>query len=255
MGTRATAAPAIVLFFVAACGGATVRHAVAREIVEQGHTLDRRDLSSLGSDSIQWPKPVEIEAFVPLGFSIDGWFAYSSGLGSLALDEPLGTCTVDTQCFDVSLLNVLCDTPCAGDIDSDKGPQCECIHGIGLRDLEARRIAPVKDLRFDEFPLRRDGRVYDIELHYREKAANSEVLARSRHAGTPETTVYLVEEQGTRTALATIDHNHSGIGVGVRVAGWLKHPHVDRYVILLLCRRMTQGDKPYFLLPVTAKLR
>jgi hypothetical protein len=156
--------------------------------------------------------------------------------------------------LDISLLNVLCETPCAGDVDSDAGENCECIRGVGIRDLEARDIRPATELKADSFPLRRDGHVYDVELEYRERAGYSEVRSEPSHASTPETKVYLVDEKGARTQLATVDHNHSAIGVGVRVAGWLKHPYVDRYVILLLCRRMTQNGKPYFLLPLAAKL-
>ncbi len=44
---------------------------------------------------------------------------------------------------------------------------------------------------------------------------------------------------------------------GVRVAGWLKHPELDRVVVLLLCRKAWTGAgerAPYFLKPVAVEL-
>ena len=258
MRPNAVAAPLAVLLLVPACDApaGSERRGPIHEI--RAWTTDSADLSKLGSHAVQWPTPSAIEGFFPLGFSRDGWFAYSNRLEGLGVGEPLGTCTGDVPCFDVSLFNVLCETPCAGDIDPDAGPKCECIRGVGINDLEARNITPAKDPRFDEFPIRLDGRVYDIELSFREKAAYGESLTQPQNPETPETRVYLVDDQEKRKLLTTIDHNHAGIGIGVRVAGWLKHPYVDRYVVVLLCRRMTalaEGERAYFLFPVAAKLR
>lgn len=249
-----------VLLLLPACGApaASERRTPAHQIGKW--TVGSRDLSKLGSRAIQWPSPSTIEGFFPLGFSSDGWLAYSNRREGLGLDEPLGRCTGEAPCFDVSLFNVLCDTPCAGDVDPDAGPKCECIRGVGLDDLETRHVTPAKDLRFDELPIRWGGRVYDVELSFREKAVYGELPTPAQQPETPETRVYMVDDQGKRSLLTTIDHNHSGIGMGVRVAGWLKHPYVDRYVVLLLCHRMTAvaeagAEKEYFLLPVAAKLR
>ena len=208
-------------------------------------------------DRAQWPAETEIESFFPLGFSSDGWFAYSSRLADLCLEEPLGHCRDQMLCFDVSLFNVTCDRPCAGDFDPDAGAKCRCLRGIAVRDLEDLGVRPQRSLEFGEFPVRVGGVDYDVELTYREKALYSEVMKEPRQPEFPETRVFLLAGLAERRLVGEIDHNHSDIAVGVRVAGWLKYPGLDRIIVLLLSRRTwanAGGSSPYFLLPIAAEL-
>lgn len=215
------------------------------------------DLRTLGSRQIQWPDVVEIESFFPLGFSDDGWFAYSNRIQGLLLDAPLGICHDDVPCFDVSLFNVLCDDPCAGDVDPSAGPQCRCLRGVSVFDLKELGVRPLQDVQFGEFPASFGGIEYDVETTFREKALLSRIRREPRKAEFPETRVSLLAGDRERRQIAAIDHNQSGVGTDVRIAGWLKHPDLNRIIVLLLAQRRWSGAfgaAPYYLLPIAVEI-
>ncbi len=220
-------------------------------------TSDRSDLARLGSGRIQWPPASEIESFYALGFSVDGWFAYSNRLEGLRLAEPIGNCRGDLPCFDVSLFNITCSRPCAGDIDPAAGEECRCLQGVTMDDIAALGIRTGESMEFGDFPATFDGVDYDIEMTYRENAILPEVRNKPRRPEFPETRAFLIASARERTLLTRIDHNHSGIGIGMRVAGWLKHPELDHMIVFFLARKISTNSswpKPYFLLPVAADL-
>ncbi len=215
------------------------------------------DLRTLGSGQVQWPEKDEIESFFPLGFSEDGWLAHANRLEGLLLERPVGSCRGETPCFDVSLFNVHCDDPCAGDVDPSAGANCRCVQGVLARHLEEFGIRPPEGLRLGELPARFGGVEYDVELTFREKAIYSEVWQEPQKPEFPETRVFLVAEGRERKLVAAIDHNHSGLMAGVRVAGWLEHPESGRLVVFLLVQRTwagARGAAPYALYPIAAEL-
>lgn len=222
-----------------------------------GWLAGKPDLRTLSRDRIQWPDPTEIESLIALGFSEDGWFVYANRVDELVLDEPRGACRGQLPCFDISLLNVLCDDPCAGDIDPSAGPKCECLQEASLPVLEESGVRFNQKMEFGEFPATFRGVEYDVEMTFRENALPPEVWQDPPATMYPATQVFLIGGASGRVLLTEIDHNHSGIGTGVRVAGWLKPPELDRIIVLLLAERRWVGYRrsaPYFLLPIAAKL-
>lgn len=249
----------ILVLGAASCAG-SVKYPVPRD---QADTLapwsgQTRNMTALGATQVQWPPQSEIASFFPLGFSTDGWFAYSDSSENAPLAEPLGDCTGTEPCYDVSLLNVFCDSPCSGDIDPTAGAKCRCLRGLTIPDLQALGVTPATGLQDGEFPARFDGVEYDIELTYREKAIYPEVLSIDHRPEFPETQVHLIVGGKERFLIARIDHNHAAILPGLRVAGWLKHPTLDRIVVLLLCHTALPriGDEPAYLLnPFAVELK
>ncbi len=209
------------------------------------------DLRMLGSAQVEWPDTKQIESFFPLGFSEDGWFAHSNRTEGLLLDRTLGICHGEVPCFEVSLFNVFCDNPCAGDIDPSAGAKCKCYHGVLVRHLEEFGIRPQEDLRFGEFPAYFGDIEYDIELTFREKAIFSELWQETRKPEFPETRAFLVADGKKRKLVGSIDHNHSDVGIGVRVAGWIEHLESGRIIVLLLVHRAWSDT--YSLYPIAAE--
>ena len=218
-------------------------------------TAASHDLSRLGSTQLRWPGADEIESFFALGISTDGWFAHADRMHGLCLEASAAKCRDESARFEVSLFNVTCDRRCMGDVDPDAGETCECPSGVTAGELEALGVSPREDLRFGEFPARFGGVEYDVELAFREKAIYPKVKTEPWEPEFPETRAFLVAGAGERRLIAAIDHNHMGVAAGVRVAGWLKHPELDRLVVLLLAHRSQgPGPVPYVLLPFAVEL-
>jgi len=78
------------------------------------------DLKMYCVGHIQWPDKSEINGFFPLGFSKDGWFAYSENLEKIELNEPFGGC-FNPPCYDIAMFNIECEEECLTDAPMDDG--------------------------------------------------------------------------------------------------------------------------------------
>ena len=150
---------------------------------------------------------------------------------------------------------VMCDLAEEG--PSPKIGSVELIgQGICMEDAtSSRRLYSSKGARVLRWlpgkgPASFGGIEYDVEINFREKA----LLSRIKF---PETRVFLLAGDRERRQIAAIDHNQSGVGSGVRIAGWLMHPDLDRIIVFLLAQRRwsgASGAAPYYLLAIAVEI-
>ena len=194
------------------------------------------DLKNHFVGRIQWPDKSEINGFFPIGFSKDGWFAYSENLEKIESNEPLWGC-LNPPCYDIIIFNIECEEECLTDAPIDENDKCYCIYGIEKNDLTKYEITPLEKPLYGLFPIKIMNDSYDIELAYKEKGIYPIVLKNINkwEPEFPETIIYLISKKFGRKKIGSIDHNKSNIRIGVRPAGWIKNPFSDSVVILILC--------------------
>lgn len=219
------------------------------------------NIKKLVTDRIMWPDKSRIKGFYPLGFSKDGWFAYSESSGEIELTEPQGGCS-KLPCYAIFIFNIQCEEKCSGDIDATAGKKCQCFFGVNLDDMAKFGIQPLKNPLYSTFPAQILDDELNIEFVFKEKAIYPEIKTRDKNwvPEFPETSIYLISQKYGRKKIGSIDHNHTGIIPGVRPAGWIKSPFSHHIVILILCGRYEYDvDKGYvttfFLRPSRAHLK
>lgn len=159
--------------------------------------------------------------FYPLGFSKEGWFAYT---GHSDGDEPPAL---------FSLTNIRCEggQECVSDTPSSKEDLCYCPTVRGMKDLSRFGIRPLPPLKHGSFPAKISDREYEIQLVEQKELIPSEALPASFHPGVE---VILVSKGQGKKTIDAFDYNHSGALAGsLRVAGWMATPDRDRILVIM----------------------
>ena len=209
-------------------------------------------------DQSRWrgAAPLLTGQFYLLGFSKDGWFAYTGNKnGNGASYEKTGR---------VSLLNIQCvgGGECVTDTPVSKGDKCYCPETTA-RHLGRFHITRLRNPVSGLFPARIDDDDYDVEMVFKEKLIYSEAAPLPGGPSGPEfpgTEIYLVSKTRGRQLIQVVDHNHSGLAPGsIQISGWIKSPFEPSIVVVfggvLNSGADSQGRMPVQFFPAAASLK
>ncbi len=212
---------------------------------EMAHWLNRSfNMGRVDLSRWKWPKPLKIEKFYPLGFSADGWFAFSPGPGDDVIEFATGSCP-KPPCDRVSLLNMTCGGECYSDTPADDDDTCYCPMDVAAPGLKKFGVKPLKNPSSGVFPARIQGDTFHIDMVFKERAIFSAAMipGKKQEPMFPATYLFLVSKKLGRQPIGHVDYNHSGIFPGtVRPAGWIRSPHEDRIVVVVAVGRDETGD-------------
>ncbi|MGH9830837.1 MAG: hypothetical protein ACREDR_47125 [Blastocatellia bacterium] len=209
-------------------------------------------------DQSRWhgAAPLLTGQFYLLGFSKDGWLAYTDNKdGNGAPYEKSGR---------VSLLNIQClgGGECVTDTPTSKGDKCYCPETTANH-LWRFHITRLRNPVSGSFPARIDDYDYGVEMVFKEKLIYSEAAPLPGGPSGPEfpgTEIYLVSKSRGKQLIQVVDHNHSGIVPGsIQIAGWVQDPFEQSIVVVfggvLNSGADSQGRMPVQFFPAAASLK
>jgi hypothetical protein len=204
-------------------------------------------------DTSLWKSAKRTGGFYPLGFSADGWFAYTQHTGGDTIESTGPSCP-HPPCRDgVTVVSLVCSDPCHGDSPSKKGDMCWCPIDARVSDLARFKIKPLAHAQHGRFPATIDGDDLSVEVEYKEKLIASEFAAVDpqtkrvlpQKPAFPGTAVFLVSQRSGRKQIKVLDHNHNPIvDRSVKVVGWIKSPSADRIAVVLGYLLRGHGEPP-----------
>ncbi|MDH3973810.1 MAG: hypothetical protein OEV42_05985 [Deltaproteobacteria bacterium] len=164
----------------------------------------------------------------PLGFSKDGWLAYTSKKTDYEFNKKLKMCNTP-PCYDARLINISCDPECYSDTPTQKGDNCYCRSGLSTKDLENHAIKAISKYLGGKFPAKVNSGQYDMVIKVN---AGEQVSISGENVFKSWAEVWITSKEKGEKRLGVIHDHNTSYPETTRPMGWLQDPFHNRLVVI-----------------------